>query len=98
MKKYQSKISSISNEDKLFTRTKKIMEFRFLPDDNFLILTEEVRVTDVTAADIGDSTTAMEAAISARVLLPGEESILPPLTFFPKIEQDSFVSKIIVPM
>ena len=56
----------------------------YLPDDNFLILTEDVSVTDVTAADIGDSTIAIEAAaISALVLLPGEDKILPPFRFFP---------------
>ena len=46
-----------------------------------------MRVTDVTAADMGDSTTAIEAAISARVLRPGDESILPPFTFLPVKER-----------
>ena len=68
----------------------------FLPDDNFLILTEDVSVTDVTAADIGDSTIAIDAAaaISALVLLPGEERILPPLRFFPtKKEKEKKIEK-----
>ena len=66
---------------------KRRAKFRLSPDDNFLILTEEVRVTDVTAADMGDSTTAIEAAISARVLRPGDESILLPFTFLPVKER-----------